>query len=70
MHIIKNMLWVGIVELLENHKTTKGRLPNDLALAELNSTAPSVTHLVLHDGYKWRYNYYYTRLFHSRDGQN
>ena len=41
--------------------------PNDLAPAELtitgrtlNLSAPSVTHLNLHDGNKWYYNYYYT----------
>ena len=55
---------MSIAELLENHKTTVQRLTNDLALAELalaevNVTAPRLYHtwsmatsVVLHDGYK------------------
>ena len=58
---------MSIAELLENHKTTTHRLPNDLALAEqtipgrtdyqLNLTAPQVELQLL---------LYYTVLFNSR----
>ena len=35
----------------------------EVAQAELNLTALSVTYRFLHDSYKWRYNYYCTGFF-------